>query len=238
MTLVGGGLAVGQSMSVPAASSTRTTGTRRATMHPGGRHTPPRLNRDGAPSSGSSGSCRSVKLLPYRVPALDQGCSNGVRADGQTGIVCAMTTHPRPGPSLVTGPRDVELNEHLTAELVAFNAAATGSADRDMFSVKVSDDTGELIGGLAAWTWGGLCGIEMLWVRESDRKEGWGSRMLEAAEAEARRRGCDRMTVSSFTFQAPAFYQQHGYVETGRTLGIPGGHADVHMFKTLTSRDG
>ncbi|MGA5435006.1 alpha/beta fold hydrolase [Streptomyces cellulosae] len=146
-----------------------------------------------------------------------------------------MTTHPRPGPSLVTGPRDVELNEHLTAELVAFNAAATGSADRDMFSVKVSDDTGELIGGLAAWTWGGLCGIEMLWVRESDRKEGWGSRMLEAAEAEARRRGCNRMTVSSFTFQAPAFYQQHGYVETGRTLGIPGGHADVHMFKTLTS---
>ncbi|MDQ0485301.1 ribosomal protein S18 acetylase RimI-like enzyme [Streptomyces thermodiastaticus] len=149
-----------------------------------------------------------------------------------------MTTHPHPGSSLVTGARDVELNEHLTAELVAFNAAATGSADRDMFSVKVSDDAGELIGGLAAWTWGGLCGIEMLWVRENDRKEGWGSRMLEAAEAEARRRGCDRMTVSSFTFQAPAFYQQHGYVETGRTLGIPGGHADVHMFKTLTSRDG
>jgi hypothetical protein len=25
------------------------------------------------------------------------------------------------------------------------------------------------------------------------------------------------------------------YVETGRTLGIPGGHADVHMFKELAS---
>lgn len=153
-----------------------------------------------------------------------------------TGIVCAMTTHPRPGPTLITGARDTELNDRLTAELIAFNADATGSAERDMFSVKVTDDAGELIGGLAAWTWGGLCGIEMVWVRESDRRGGWGSRMLRAAEAEARRRGCDRMTVSSFTFQAPEFYQQHGYAETGRTLGIPGGHADVHMFKPLSPR--
>ncbi|MFD7065194.1 GNAT family N-acetyltransferase [Streptomyces sp. NPDC059906] len=146
-----------------------------------------------------------------------------------------MTTHHSSGPSLITGARDAELNERLNAELIAFNAAATGSTDRDMFSVKVTDGAGELIGGLAAWTWGGLCGIELMWVRESDRKDGWGSRILHAAEAEAERRGCDRVAVSSFTFQAPDFYQRHGYVETGRTLGFPGGHADVHMFKPLTS---
>lgn len=61
----------------------------------------------------------------------------------------------------------------------------------------------------------------------------WGSRILQAAEIEARRRGCDRVAVSSFTFQAPGFYQRHGYAETGRTLGIPGGYADVHLFKSL-----
>ncbi len=54
-------------------------------------------------------------------------------------------------------------------------------------------------------------------------------------EAEAVRRGCDRVAVSSFTFQAPGFYQRHGYVETGRMLGIPDGHEDVHMFKRLTA---
>ncbi|WP_318218934.1 hypothetical protein [Streptomyces sp. SCL15-6] len=59
--------------------------------------------------------------------------------------------------------------------------------------------------------------------------------LLYTTEAEAQRRGCDRVTVSSFTFQAPDFDQRHGYVETGRTLGIPGGHADVHMFKPLAS---
>ncbi|MFF6998249.1 GNAT family N-acetyltransferase [Streptomyces sp. NPDC008313] len=99
--------------------------------------------------------------------------------------------------------------------------------------MKVLDDAGELVGGLSAWTWGGLLGIQMLWVREGDRGAGWGSRLLLAAEEEARRRGCDRACVSSFTFQAPAFYQGHGYVETGRTLGIPGGAEDVHMYKKL-----
>jgi GNAT superfamily N-acetyltransferase len=74
----------------------------------------------------------------------------------------------------------------------------------------------------------------MLWVREDCRKDGWGGKILLAAEEEARGRGCDRVAVSSFTFQAPGFYQRHGYVETGRTLGIPGGNADVHMFKSLT----
>jgi GNAT superfamily N-acetyltransferase len=137
-------------------------------------------------------------------------------------------------PTLTTGERDAELNGRLDKELTAFNTAATGAGDYGSFSVKVADGAGELVGGLTAWTWGGLCGISMLWVREDRRKEGWGSKILLAAEEEARRRGCDRVAVSSFTFQAPGFYQRHGYVETGRTLGIPGGNADVHMFKSLT----
>lgn len=143
-----------------------------------------------------------------------------------------MTTDSS-GPALTIGERDSELNDRLTQELIAFNTDATGAADRGTFSVKATDEAGELVGELAAWTWGGLCGIELLWVRDDSRRDGWGSRLLQAAEAEARRRGCDRVAVSSFTFQAPGFYERHGYAETGRTLGIPGGHADVHLFKSL-----
>jgi GNAT superfamily N-acetyltransferase len=133
-----------------------------------------------------------------------------------------MTDHGS-SPTLTTGERDSELNDRLTEELVAFNTAATGASERGTFSVKVADEAGELVGGLAAWTWGGLCGIELLWVRDDSRKDGWGSKILLAAEVEARQRGCDRVAVSSFTFPAPGFYQRHGYVERGRTLGIPGG---------------
>lgn len=145
-----------------------------------------------------------------------------------------MTTDHGTGAALTVGGRDSELNERLTEGLVAFNDAATGETEPDAFSVKVTDAEGELVGGLSAWTWGGLCGIALLWVREDSREAGWGGKLLRAAETEARRRGCDRLSVSSFSFQAPAFYRRHGFVETGRSPGIPGGHEDVHLFKPLT----
>ncbi|MFI8823847.1 GNAT family N-acetyltransferase [Streptomyces sp. NPDC053431] len=145
-----------------------------------------------------------------------------------------MTTDHRSGPALTISERDSELEDRLTEELIAFNSAAACASDRGTFSIKVTDEAGELVGGLTARTWGGLCDIELLWVREDSRKDGWGSRILQAAEAEARRRGCNRLSTSTFTFQAPGFYQRHGFVETGRTPGVPGGHADVHLFKPLT----
>jgi ribosomal protein S18 acetylase RimI-like enzyme len=139
------------------------------------------------------------------------------------------------GTTLSIGDGDKELSERLSAGLDEFNFAATGTTadDQSELSVKVLDDAGEIVGGLTAWTWAGLLGIEMLWIREDRRSEGWGSKLLLAAEEEARRRGCDRACVSSFTFQAPDFYQRHGYTETGRTRGIPGGAEDVHLFKKL-----
>lgn len=141
--------------------------------------------------------------------------------------------HDQGGGTLSIGHEDGDLCKRLSEGLDEVNFPATGTtpADQTILSVRAVDDDGELVGGLTAWTWGGLLGIEMLWVREDSRRSGWGGRLLQAAEEEARRRGCDRGCVSSFTFQAPNFYQRHGYRETGRTLGFPGGAADVHMFK-------
>ena len=74
----------------------------------------------------------------------------------------------------------------------------------------------------------------MVWVRADCWGSGVGADLLAAAEQIARDRGCHRLTVSSFTFQAPAFYERHGFVETGRTETLPvEGHADVHFVKVL-----
>ena len=78
----------------------------------------------------------------------------------------------------------------------------------------------------------------MVWVRPSARTSGWGRRLLEAAEQTARERGCHQIIVSSFTFQAPGFYESFGFVETGRTEGVPvDGMADVHFRKSLIGRN-
>ncbi|MFH8404833.1 GNAT family N-acetyltransferase [Streptomyces sp. NPDC018019] len=137
------------------------------------------------------------------------------------------------GPALTVGEHDPALDKRLEDELDAFNAAATDHAEHDEFSVRVTEADGALVGGLSARTWGGLCEIHLLWVREGSRAEGWGAKLLRAAEEEAVRRGCDRATVSSYTFQAPGFYQRQGYEEVGRVPGMPGGHADVYLFKKL-----
>ena len=77
-------------------------------------------------------------------------------------------------------------------------------------------------------------GIGLTWVREESRRDGLGARLLEEFEAEARSRGCTHVFVTSFTFQAPAFYERHGYRELFRWEGLPTpGSADVHFRKEL-----
>ena len=135
---------------------------------------------------------------------------------------------------LSMGAGDAELDAQLSRELDAHNVAASGLDDQREFTVKVEGDDGQLLAGLSGWTWGTCAGIAMVWVREDARGSGWGARLLGAAEQEARRHGCRRLTVSSFTFQAPGFYERHGFVETGRTEGLPvEGQADVHFVKLL-----
>ncbi|MFI6488041.1 GNAT family N-acetyltransferase [Streptomyces sp. NPDC050564] len=139
--------------------------------------------------------------------------------------------------SLEVGGKDRALERRLDDELTAFNAEATGAGVPAPLSVRVTDAAGELVGGLTAWVWGSCCAVDMLWVRADQRHAGWGSKLLRATEEEAARRGCAEMIVSSFTFQAPDFYRGHGYRETGRTEGIPGGHQDVHFHKVLQASD-
>ncbi len=136
------------------------------------------------------------------------------------------------------GGADRELVERLDAELLDFNTRATGIGNQHLLSVRVSDADG-LVAGLTGWTWGTCARIELVWVRGDQRRRRIGGHLLEAAEAEARTRGCSQVVVSSMTFQAPDFYQRKGYVEFARTEGIPtAGHAEVHMVKALRGPQG
>lgn len=127
------------------------------------------------------------------------------------------------------------LDERLSAELDTVNAAATvGTAAARELTVQVLDGDGELAAGLSGWTWGVAGGIAMTWVREDSRGEGLGARLLDGFEDEARARGCTHVFVTSFTFQAPGFYERHGYREIFRWEGVPTPDAaDVHFRKDL-----
>ena len=145
-----------------------------------------------------------------------------------------MAAGGRPLDRLTIGDGDAELDARLDAELSEFNLATSGVHVRSEFTVKIEDDAGDLVAGLSGWTWGTCAGISLVWVREDRRAQGAGARLLAAAERVARERGCHQIVVSSFTFQAPGFYERHGFVETGRTDGLPiEGAADVPLAKRL-----
>jgi GNAT superfamily N-acetyltransferase len=145
-----------------------------------------------------------------------------------------LTTDSGRPDRLIVGGRDAALDARLDAELSAYNLAASGVDERSEFTVKVEDDADELVAGLSGWIGGTCAGIALVWVREDRRTQGAGAQLLDAAEQVARERGCSQIVVSSFTFQAPGFYERHGFVETGRTQGLPvQGAADVHLVKHL-----
>ena len=135
----------------------------------------------------------------------------------------------------VVGEADAALDQRLSDELDVVNAAATAGAPaaREL-TVRLLDASGELAAGVSGWTWGVAAGIGMTWVRDDARGQGLGEQLLADFEAEARARGCTHVFVTSFTFQAPGFYEKQGYREIFRWKGVPTpGADDVHFRKEL-----
>ncbi|CUR60309.1 Streptothricin acetyltransferase [metagenome] len=137
---------------------------------------------------------------------------------------------------LRTGAADPALDSRLSDELNTFNARAVPGASAVELTVTALDPDGELVGGVSGWTWQEAAGIGLTWVRDDQRGSGVGSGLLTRFEQEAAARGALRVFVTSFTFQAPGFYERHGYREIFRWDGVPvAGHADVHFRKELSS---
>jgi GNAT superfamily N-acetyltransferase len=127
-------------------------------------------------------------------------------------------------------PADVRF---LEDQLYAYNVEQTGVDDGRWLTVFVRDDSGRIAAGLHGWTWGGGAKVQTLWVRQDLRRHGYGTRLLAAAEAEARARGCDRILLDTFAFQAPLFYQKHGYEVVGEDNDTLVEHKHYRLRKRL-----
>lgn len=95
----------------------------------------------------------------------------------------------------------------------SYNRSKREAAESEPLNIYVEDDSGELMAGLVAETFGNWLEIEYLFVKEDLRAQGIGSQLLQQAESEAKKRNCCFAFVNTYQFQAPAFYQRHGYKE-------------------------
>lgn len=87
----------------------------------------------------------------------------------------------------------------------------------------VDDETGEPVGGITLERSRGMDTVNWMSVAEPWRRQGIAKRLVEALEAEARRRGIARLHL---TARIPGFYLDRGYVEVtdpGATALLLGG---------------
>ena len=114
-----------------------------------------------------------------------------------------------------------------------FNFATTGYRDGRSLSCFLRDDDGALVAGIDGFTWGGYARVDYLWVTEQLRGQGLGSRLLDAAEEEARRRGCGTIVLDTHSFQASHLYRARGYAEIGTTIDTPRDYTQTLFQKPL-----
>ena len=95
----------------------------------------------------------------------------------------------------------------------SYNRSKREAAESEPLNLYVEDEHGQLLAGLVAETFGNWLEIEYLFVKEELRGQGIGSQLLQQAESEAKKRNCRFAFVNTYQFQAPAFYQKHGYQE-------------------------
>lgn len=109
--------------------------------------------------------------------------------------------------------------------------AGDDKAQRLCFVLHAPDET--VVGGVIGvlyWDW---LSIDLMWIKDELRSQGYGRRLLALIENEARQRGAKHAHLDTFSFQAPDFYKRHGYEVFGELTDFPPGHQRYYLVKHL-----
>ncbi len=128
-------------------------------------------------------------------------------------------------------PTDVD-NAVVREGIVASNENILGERDK-AFSIFLKNDSGEILGGLQAFLGSESIYIDVLWVEGNLQKQGYGTKLLDAAELEAINNGCIFSLVDTWDFQAEEFYLKKGYEQIGELRNYWLGHSKIFLRKKL-----
>lgn len=115
----------------------------------------------------------------------------------------------------------------------SYNKEQAGDDSSEMLCFVLKDPDQQVVGGFIGSTHYEWLQVDLMWVKEDLRGRGFGRRLLQFAEDEARRRGAKNAYLDTFSFQAPDFYKKHGYQVFGELRDFPPGHQRYYLTKQL-----
>jgi GNAT superfamily N-acetyltransferase len=117
--------------------------------------------------------------------------------------------------------------------LDSYNVGKVGVHEYQALNIFIRNDDDQIVGGLLGGTYWNWCHVDILWLDESIRRDGYGSKLLQMAEEEAVKRGCLAIFLDTMSFQAPEFYKKHGYTLWGQLDDFPVGNQRFFLQKRL-----
>lgn len=125
---------------------------------------------------------------------------------------------------------------HVCRSLLAYNVTSThGRLEQPDVTINliVKDTEGAVLGGIFCDTFLHTIYIDVLWVDERIRGQGYGKALIEEAERIARSHGCTLAHTCTFSYQAPGFYTGQGYTVFAVLEDYPDGIKQYFLKKTL-----
>ena len=124
-----------------------------------------------------------------------------------------------------------QVSDQIRGKLIAHNVSVSDMKNEERVVLAATNNDEDLIGGVSATLWGGCLEIDYIWVSEELRGTGVGSELLKRLEKLVQERGCRRVILDTFSFQAPEFYAKQGYQEYQTIKGYSDGTVAKHFFK-------
>jgi ribosomal protein S18 acetylase RimI-like enzyme len=138
-------------------------------------------------------------------------------------------------PAYIVPRHDLSLIEidHLEDRLYDHNRRSTGRDDGKALGFVAVSEQGVQMGAIAGDSWASVAEIKQLWVDGDHRGHGVGRRLLDAAIGEAVIRDCHSVWTLSYDFQAPGFYEKHGFERVAELRDWPPGHTHIVLRRSL-----
>lgn len=127
-------------------------------------------------------------------------------------------------------------SEYVRQKLIEFNARHIAAEQKSVYEpidLIFKNEHGEIVAGLLSclcWNW---VEVDILWVDERYRHQGYGTRLLEEIQAVALSKEADFIKLNTFDFQAPKFYRKHGFELLFEIDNAPRGSKHYYFMKRL-----